>query len=190
MAGRNPKYDPDVMPKLAEGYAMDGCIDVQIAERLGIGVSSFYKWQKKFPEFREAVKRGKEPVNADLKMAMVKSALGYFVDEEQTVTFLDVKTRQPKAFKKIMTKKYVPPSTTMQIFLAKNRMPELFRDVKRYELTGKDGAPVAVSSSPDLSRLSEEELRELDRILEKAEGSDTQGSSGPASPCAECESTD
>ena len=57
MAGRKLKYDPDVMPKLAEGYAMDGCSDVQIAERLGIGKSTFYKWQKEFPELREAVKK-------------------------------------------------------------------------------------------------------------------------------------
>ena len=190
MAGRKLQYDPDVMPKLAESYAMEGFIDEQIAEKLGIGVSTLYKWQNQFSEFKEALKRGKEPVNAELKMAMVKAALGYFVDEEQTVTFLDVKTRQPKSFKKTTIKRYVPPSTTMQIFLAKNRMPEQFRDVNRYELTGKDGTPVAISSAPDLSRLSEEELRELDRILEKTEDSDAQGSSGPASPGAMCEGTD
>jgi hypothetical protein len=31
-------------------------------------------------------------------------------------------------------KRYIPPSTTTQIFLAKNRMPEDFRDVNRHEV--------------------------------------------------------
>ncbi|MBR1603246.1 MAG: helix-turn-helix domain-containing protein [Synergistaceae bacterium] len=178
--GKKTRYDPDITPKLAESYAMEGYSDDQIALKLGIHRSSFYDWQKLYPELRAAVKRGKEPVNAEIKMAMIKSATGYYVEEEQTVAILDVKTRQPKSFKKTTTKKFIPPSPTTQIFLAKNRMPELFRDVNRYEITGRDGAPVAVTNTYDLSRLSETELKELDRILEKTENTDPQGDTAAA----------
>ena len=178
--GKKTRYDPDITPKLAESYAMEGYSDDQISLKLGIHRSSFYDWQAKYPELRAAVKRGKEPVNAEIKMAMIKSATGYYVEEEQTVEILDVKTKQVKGFKKTITKKFIAPSPTTQIFLAKNRMPELFRDVNRYEITGRDGAPVAVTNTYDLSRLTESELKELDRILEKSENADAQGDTAAA----------
>lgn len=178
--GREAKYEHDLTPKLAESYAMEGYSDEQIAQKLGINRTTLYKWRNQFPELRAALKRGKEPVNAEIKMAMIKSATGYFVDEEKTETYLDVRTRQPKSFKKITMKRFIPPSPTTQIFLAKNRMPELFRDVNRYEITGGNGAPVVVGDARDLLNLSEEELRELDRILERAESSDAAGSSAAA----------
>ena len=75
----------------------------------------------------------------------MKTATGYYVEEEQTVTVLDVETREPKSFRKTTTKKYIPPSATMQIFLAKNRMPEQFRDVSRYELVSDKAEPVDIN---------------------------------------------
>ena len=178
--GRIPEYDPELTPKLAESFAMEGLDNDQIALKLGIHRCTFYNWQSEHQEFRAAVKRGKEPVNAEIKMAMIKSATGYFVEEEQTVAILDVKTRQPKSYKKTTIKKFVPPNPTTQIFLAKNRMPELFRDVNRYEITGRNGGPVNVTNAYDLGKLSEEELKMLDAILEKSaseisETADTYG---------------
>jgi len=144
-AGRKTKYDPELIPKLVESYATDGYSEAQIAENLGIAVSTFCVWKNKYPELTEALKKGKEPANADLKMAMMKTATGYYVEEEQTVTVLDVETREPKSFRKTTTKKYIPPSATMQIFLAKNRMPEQFRDVSRYELVSDKAEPVDIN---------------------------------------------
>jgi hypothetical protein len=45
-------------------------------------------------------------------------------------------------------------------------------DRQQTELTGKDGGPVAIKSETDLSKLSVEELRQLEGILQKA-ASDT-----------------
>ena len=126
--GRKPKYDPDVTPKLAEEYARNGFGDGQIANQLGIATGTIYEWCNKYPEFSSALKRGREPANIELKQAMLKAAQGYYVDEEETVAILDVKTKEPKSFRKTTRKKYIAPSPTMQIFLAKNRMPEKYRD--------------------------------------------------------------
>lgn len=160
--GRKTKYDPEITPRLAEGYAMEGFTDAEIADKMGIALSTFYKWQKQFSEFSESLKKGKEPVNAELKMGMVKTALGYFVDEEQTVTILDVETRKPVSYKKVNTRKYVAPSPTMQIFLAKNRMPGLFKDVNRHELTGKDGESIFPTIA-ELMMEDEEEAEDGER---------------------------
>ena len=132
--GRKNKYDPDVTPKLVEDYAKEGYGDLQIAEILGINKSTFYAWLQKHEELKDALKKGREPANLELKLAMMKAAQGYYVEEEETVAILDVETRQPKSFRKTTRKKYIAPSPTMQIFLAKNRMPDEFKDVNKQEV--------------------------------------------------------
>ena len=69
---------------------------------------------------------------------MRKTAEGYYVEEKETVVYLD-KNKHPKSYSRIVKKRYIPPSTTTQIFLAKNRMPEDFHDVNRHkvELSGQ-----------------------------------------------------
>lgn len=54
------------------------------------------------------------------------------------------------------------------IFLAKNVLG--YRDVMRNEQTGADGGPIAIESKPDYSRLTDEELEQLDAFLKKAHG--------------------
>lgn len=132
-SGRKTKYDSIDTPILAEKYASEILTDAQIAAKLGIHISTFIDWQKKHIEFSQAIKRGKEHSNAELLKTMKKTAEGYFVEEEETVVYLD-KSKQPKSYRKTVQKRYIPPSTTTQIFLAKNRMPEDFRDVNRHEV--------------------------------------------------------
>ena len=131
--GRRSKYDPLTTPGLAEEYAKELLTDEQIASKLGISSPTYYDWQNKYSEFFNAIKRGKAVANVALVKAMKKTAEGYYVDEEETVTYLD-KNENPKSYSKIVKKRYIPPSTTTQIFLAKNRMPEDFHDVNRHEV--------------------------------------------------------
>ncbi|MBQ7593240.1 MAG: hypothetical protein IJU48_02665 [Synergistaceae bacterium] len=136
--GRRSKYNPEETPKLAEEYAKELLTDKLIAKKLGINIDTFYTWSKKYTEFSDAVKRGKEAANSDLVKHMYASAKGYDVEEEETTVILDA-NKQPTGFKKTTRKRHIPPSTTMQIFLAKNRMPEDFRDVnhQRIDVSGK-----------------------------------------------------
>jgi transposase-like protein len=78
MAGRPPTciYDPDIHPFLAEQYAREGCINKEIADRLGISRSTFYNWRREHEEFREALKDGKEVVDAKVEKALLTEALG------------------------------------------------------------------------------------------------------------------
>ena len=131
--GRKGKYDPATTPSLAEEYAKEGCLDKQIAERLGVRADTFCRWQTKYPQLAQALKRGREVANLELKRAMLKTASGYDVEEEETTVILD-KNKKPKSYRKTSRKRHVPPNPTMQIFLAKNRMPDEFRDVNRHEV--------------------------------------------------------
>ena len=52
------------------------------------------------------------------------------------------------------------------IFLAKNLLG--YRDVVNNEHTGAGGGPIEIASKPDLSQLTDEELKQLRLIAEKA----------------------
>lgn len=109
-----------------QSWARDGLNDEQIAGNIGIGTSTFYEWQNRFPEFREAIKKGKAPVDAEVENALLKRALGY--DYEETVTEIEElgEGRQKKHVRKV--KKHMPADVTAQIFWLKNRRPGRWRD--------------------------------------------------------------
>ena len=171
-AGRKTKYDPETTPAKAEELAKDLLTDAQIYAKLGITHETFNQWQKAHPEFLEALKRGKQEANRDLVEVMKKSAKGYFVEEEETVVYLD-HDKQPKSYSKVVKKRYIPPSTTTQIFLAKNRMPEDFRDVHRQEVNMSGQLQV-----PTLADLMLEEFKKDGTNEEASEDTDTPTSTG------------
>ena len=120
----------DVKDKLdlVEGWARDGLIDKQIAHNLNISEDTFYEYKKKYPEFVEALKKGKEVVDYEVENALLKRALGYKYEEKTFETKYDYKKEK---FVEVMTKrvtKQVPPDTTAQIFWLKNRRPKQWRD--------------------------------------------------------------
>lgn len=60
---------------LVEGWARDGLTNEQIAQNLGINPDTLYKYQKTYPEFSEALKKGKEIVDYEVENALLKNAL-------------------------------------------------------------------------------------------------------------------
>lgn len=106
-------------------WAKLGLMDKQIAGNMGISLTTFYEWQKKFPKFADAIKSAKAIPNLELENAMFDLALGRtYVEEVKSI--LDPKTGMVIRIEK--TKKQIPPNPTTQIFLAKNRMPDKYKD--------------------------------------------------------------
>ena len=103
-----------------EGWARQGLTDLQMAEKIGISVSTFYNWRRDHDEFDAIVKRGKEVTDFKVEQALLKKALGYTYEEEVREYGKLVKT----------TTKHVPGDTTAQIYWLKNRMPGLWRDTQ------------------------------------------------------------
>lgn len=119
MAKRKYEYwlTPEGLIKL-EGWARDGLTDEQIAKNIGINRDTLYRWKKAYPDFSDALKRGKEVVDRQVENALLKRALGYTYDEVTFEGGLEVKR----------VRKQVVPDTTAQIFWLKNRKPEEWRD--------------------------------------------------------------
>ena len=106
-------------------WAKLGLMDKQIAGNMGISLTTFYEWQKKFPAFADAIKSAKAIPNLELENAMFDLALGRtYVEEVKSI--LDPKTGMVIRIEK--TKKQIPPNPTTQIFLAKKRMPDKYKD--------------------------------------------------------------
>ena len=126
-----------------EGWARDGLTDEQIAKNIGITAATLYDWKKKFFEFSEALKKGKEVVDRQVENALLKRALGYQYDEI---------TKENGVETKRVTKEVVP-DTTAQIFWLKNRRPDLWRDRKDVAVEGEVNNPFRGLTTEELKKL-------------------------------------
>lgn len=115
------------------GWARDGLTNEQIAENMGIGLSTLYEWQNRYTEFSDALKVSKEIVDRHVENALLKRALGYTYEECTWEPSRD--TGEMILTKKI--EKQVIPDTTAQIFWLKNRKPEDWRDKQQIEHSGE-----------------------------------------------------
>lgn len=114
------KYSPD-FPKLVEMYAREGMIDADIAKKIGISKDTFYEYIKRYPEFADALKKGKAPVDFEVENALLKRALGY---EYEEISEENGENDKGAWSKRVVTKKTVLPDVTAQIFWLKNRRPD------------------------------------------------------------------
>jgi hypothetical protein len=123
------KYN-DTFPERAEGLAREGLVDVEIAKCLGVSTSTLDKYKQRYPEFREALLRGKAPIDTGVESALLKRAMGYEVTETSV-------THMPDGAQKIeVKKKHIAPDTTACIYWLKNRKPEQWRDKRDIEHSG------------------------------------------------------
>lgn len=138
--GRRGKYEDwlteDGLLKV-QGWARDGLSNEQIAHNIGINKDTLYEWQKRFSDFSDALKKGKEVVDREVENALLKRAMGYEYDEvtQEPVTDKDTGITEMRVTKRVT--KQIVPDVTAQIFWLKNRKPDEFRDKRDVELSGK-----------------------------------------------------
>lgn len=137
---RPSKYESHVKPKLnlVESWARDGLVDEQIAHNLGINVSTLYDYKKKYPEFTEALKNGKDDIDVMVENSLLKRALGYTYDEVTLEGGVETKR----------VVKEVQPDTTAQIFWLKNRRPQAWRDKQEIDMNANVEYSVKLPEPP------------------------------------------
>ena len=165
MAKYTQWLEPDGL-LMIEGWAREGYTDEQISEAMGIHPGTFYAWLKKYNEIREALKRGKAPVDRMVENALLKRALGYEYTEVTKERILDRKTGQYKLTVTKETVKKVPPDVVAQIFWLKNRRPDLWRE-KRQELGDIYGQAEALDAI-QIGEIKESTEDHLDSATETA----------------------
>lgn len=133
---RPSKYNPKYHIPWAKSLAMEGLTEKQIATSMEVAMSTFSKWKKEFPEFAEAVEKGKEPADAQVELSLFKRANGYTYKEKKVIVAMDKDGNQKPA--RIETvEKEVAPDVTACIFWLKNRRPDKYRDKQDIELNNE-----------------------------------------------------
>lgn len=117
--GRKNRYESHVKPHLEEIKEWYQVLtEKQIAEMLGVSVTSFENYKIKYPELRETLQSGKKKLIKTLKETLKKKAMGYSYEETKTkVTEVngDVVKKVTETFVK-----YAQPDTGAIHLLLKN----------------------------------------------------------------------
>lgn len=83
-SGRPTKYRVEFNER-AYRMALLGATEAEIAEWLDISVSKFEQWKQKYPKFREAIKNGSLPADAEAAHSLFQRVKGYEGIYEKTL---------------------------------------------------------------------------------------------------------
>jgi hypothetical protein len=126
------KYDFDNRLVLIAAWCRNGETNKGIARKLGIGETTLKRLLHLYPVLVDALKRNKEIIDTEVENALLKRAMGYEFEEK---TIEQIPNEDGKGKIKIIkiTKKFIPPDVTAQIFWLKNRKPKEWRDKQEIE---------------------------------------------------------
>lgn len=106
----------------------------EIADELGISVTTLYTWSDNYPEFWNAFKGGREERDERVVNALYAKAVGFDYVEQQA---FKVKTGEnEEAVEVVDVKRHNPADNTAMIFWLKNRRPKDWNDRQQIELSG------------------------------------------------------
>lgn len=157
---RPNKYETHVAPRFEEikDWVRNGATDREIWLKLGISEDSFYEYKKKFSEFSEFLKKGKEFVDAQVENALLERAMGGKVTLKRpfkvkhTVYENGRRVEEKEEIVLADYEEYIIPDTTAQIFWLKNRRPEQWREKPIHDDGDKEDKAISVTLSiEDLS---------------------------------------
>jgi hypothetical protein len=100
--------------------------DIEVADTLGIGLATLYRWKLDHPAFSRVFKLGKAEADNRVERSLYSRAIGYdYIAEKPAMTRHGQKTMRYR--------KHIPPDTTAALWYLKNRRPEQWRDSLRHE---------------------------------------------------------
>lgn len=117
--GRPTKYTDDTARMAAEAVKL-GATDADLARLFGVHVDTVAQWKTVHKEFSEALKRGKDELDAQVERRLFERAMGYSHPED------DIRAVNGQIVITPMVKHY-PPDTVAAIFWLKNRRPDRWR---------------------------------------------------------------
>lgn len=84
--GRPNKYESNVKPRLQEIEKM--CLTMtekQIAQAMGVNQSTWCEYKSKYPELKEALKKGRDALVVELRSTLIKKAKGFTYSEKKII---------------------------------------------------------------------------------------------------------
>lgn len=135
--GRPTKYKVEFVEQGAKLTRM-GATDAQLADFFKVTLSTLYLWKVQHEAFSEALKRGKEEIDAQVEQSLFRRAMGYTHDSEKLFQSFGQVIRAT-------TQEHYPPDVTAMIFWLKNRQPDRWRDKPEAGIDDAPPTPVKVS---------------------------------------------
>lgn len=139
-AGRPRAYRPEYAIQ-AEKLCKFGCTDVELADFFNVSAWTINHWRSQYPEFSKSTRLGKDQADDRIEHSLYHRALGYTFDSEKIFCKDGDVTRVPY-------REHVPPDTAAASLWLRNRRPDKWRDVHKFE----HGTP------GDFDRLSDDDL--------------------------------
>src|SRR6516164_8444769 len=147
--GRKTVYSPR-LAVVARKCCERGMTDIEVADILGIGLATLYRWKLEYPGFSRVFKLGKAEADDRVERSLYSRAIGYdYVAEKPSMTRHGQKTMQYRA--------HIPPDTAAAVWYLKNRRPDRWRDAHRHEhvATPYDGIESAAELRALLTKQAE-----------------------------------
>jgi len=142
---------------LLRAWARDGLSNEQIAKKIGVSRSTLQAWKVDFPDFSDALARGREPYDVEVENAMHDLCLGYTAKVRKTfklrhVEYNDLghKVREWETLETGIDEVHVPANVNAQKFWLANRRPDVWRERREAEAAERPNA--LLQSLLDLER--------------------------------------
>ena len=128
--------------------AMLGMDNKEIANLLDITEETFYKWSRTHPEFKQAIKLGREEKILEVASALYDRAIGMRVKEELAVTL-----GGEGGVNIVQVEKYYPPDVKACQYILSTQAPEKWNPIKIIEIEGHiENEQIIVYELPDNKR--------------------------------------
>lgn len=166
------KYNAAYHDAWAWSLAMKGATDAEIADAMGISRMTLSRWSKNkddkgnvvLTSFGEALQDGKSAADARVEKKLYERCIGYDVEEEEKV--IDVnKDGSSKIGRITSRKKHVPPDTMAIMYWLNNRKRSTGEWSQRQDVNLSG----SLDTGPDLSRLTDDELRAIIRLANEGD---------------------
>lgn len=126
-----------------------GATDADLAMFFEVAPSAIYRWKLNFPEFKDAIQRSKDEVDATVEQSLYRRATGYSHSAVKIMQYEGGAVEVP------YVEHYAPDPASM-IFWLKNRQPERWRDKVEHEHSGNIGFADRLLAARDRKTAPEE----------------------------------
>lgn len=155
MRGRPGIYS-DSFPELARRLALIGMSDEEMAKIFDVAVSTLYRWDETYPNFREARAKGGVHADGAVVARLYHRAIGY--SHEAVKIFMPAGAEEPVYAPYI---EHVPPDTQAMIWWLKNRQKDKWKDKSEVDWTGRMEIGIVPYDPDSLTTEQREVMRDV-----------------------------
>lgn len=120
-----------------QSWANDGLTDAEICKKMGIAVTTLWRWCNQEEKIRNAIIRGRDTMTMEVENMMYKCAMGFSYKEQQLTRDGDI----------VEVERYYEPSQEAQKFILTNRRKDKWKSKQEVALEAQVEAQTTIKVS-------------------------------------------